>query len=388
MKRIIHGDCLKELKRLNDDSIDLVCTDPPYGYSFMGKNWDKAVPSVEIWKECVRVLKPGAFAFIMSAPRQDVLSQMIVRIAEAGFDTDFTSIYWTYASGFPKAANIGKMVDRRLGRARNVIGRNPNSRENATKANSLYEPGTVGKTAHITRGNHPLEGSYGGFQPKPAVEVIIVAMKPLSEKTFVDQALKNGKGITWLDDCRNPIGDESVPRLNKAYKRKGGRNFGDGADSRLGTITGHESLGRFAANLLVDDNVLGDHSRFFAYPFLITPKASKREKNYGLDGLKDVVLARSGGAQQAIKEGRTEYLKDHIGLNRVMRVKNNHPTVKPLKLISYLLTLGSRKGDTVLDPFLGSGTTCIAAKMLNRNYIGIEREMDYHKIARARVRAA
>src|SRR6266700_6626879 len=107
---------LTVLKTIDDNSVDCVVTDPPYGYSFMGKDWDKAVPSVDIWKECVRVLKPGAFAFIMSAPRQDVLSQMVVRLSEAGFRTDFTSLYWAYASGFPKAANIGKMVDKRPNR--------------------------------------------------------------------------------------------------------------------------------------------------------------------------------------------------------------------------------------------------------------------------------
>ena len=99
---IINGEALEELKKLEDNSIDLVCTDPPYGYSFMGKDWDKAVPSVKIWQECLRVLKDGAFMLVMSAPRQDVLSQMIVRIGEAGFRTDFTSLYWTYASGFPR----------------------------------------------------------------------------------------------------------------------------------------------------------------------------------------------------------------------------------------------------------------------------------------------
>jgi hypothetical protein len=115
MYELIHANCIDVLRNMPDKSVDCIVTDPPYGYSFLGSDWDKAVPSVETWRECLRVLKPGAFAFVMSAPRQDVLSQMIVRIAEAGFDTDFTSIYWTYASGFPKAANIGKMVDKRTG---------------------------------------------------------------------------------------------------------------------------------------------------------------------------------------------------------------------------------------------------------------------------------
>ncbi len=108
INQILFGDCLNMLKELPDDSIDCIVTDPPYGYSFMGRDWDKAVPPIEVWKECLRVLKPGAFAFIMSSPRQDVLGQMITRIAGGGFIMSFSSIYWSYASGFPKALNISK----------------------------------------------------------------------------------------------------------------------------------------------------------------------------------------------------------------------------------------------------------------------------------------
>ena len=85
--KLIQGDCLDVMRKGTSDSIDLLVTDPPYGYSFMGKDWDKAVPSVDIWKEALRILKPGGFALVMSAPRQDVLSQMIVRLGQAGFKT-------------------------------------------------------------------------------------------------------------------------------------------------------------------------------------------------------------------------------------------------------------------------------------------------------------
>ena len=94
-KSLLQGDALATVETFPDDCIDLVLTDPPYGYSFMGKDWDKSVPSVNVWKECLRVLKPGAFTFVMSAPRQDVLSQMILRLGEAGFNMSFSSIYWT-----------------------------------------------------------------------------------------------------------------------------------------------------------------------------------------------------------------------------------------------------------------------------------------------------
>lgn len=116
------GDCQDLMRDLESDSIDLIVTDPPYGYSFMGKDWDKTVPSTDIWKDCLRILKPGAFAFIMSAPRQDVLAHNLVNLLDAGFETGFTSIYWTFASGFPKAGNVSKLIDKRLGAEREVVG--------------------------------------------------------------------------------------------------------------------------------------------------------------------------------------------------------------------------------------------------------------------------
>jgi len=115
---IIHGDSLEVLKTFDTESIDLLCTDPPYGYSFMGKSWDKTLPDIGIFKEAFRVLKPGAFAFVMSAPRSDVCARMMILLEDAGFNIGFTPIYWTYASGFPKAMNIGKMVDKRAGAVR------------------------------------------------------------------------------------------------------------------------------------------------------------------------------------------------------------------------------------------------------------------------------
>ena len=144
-----------------------------------------------------------------------------------------------------------------------VIARNPNSRENCDRSNTIYESGTVGKTAYITQPAteiaKALDGAYAGFQPKPAVEVIIVAMKPCTKRTYTEQAQTNGKGVTWLDDCRIPSNENGI--------------------------------GRFPSNLLVSDCVLGAHSKFFDLdrwaednlPFIIVPKASRKEKEAGLD---------------------------------------------------------------------------------------------------------
>ena len=197
MDKILHGDSLELLKDLDDNSVDSVVTDPPYGYSFMGKDWDKALPDINIWKECVRVLKPGGFAFIMTAPRSDVHSRMCLMLEEAGFRIDFTPIAWTYATGFPKAMNIGKMVDKRLGVKREVIGvKKRGDVEEAKKRGTTFTQAEANRNnkdifgygeEEITSGPasdeaKKLDGSYDGYQPKQAWEKVIVCMQPFTEK--------------------------------------------------------------------------------------------------------------------------------------------------------------------------------------------------------------
>jgi site-specific DNA-methyltransferase (adenine-specific) len=427
MNEIIHGDSLEVLREVGTNSIDLVCTDPPYGYSFMGKDWDRAVPSVELLQECLRVLKPGAFAFVMSAPRQDVLSQMIVRLDEAGFEMGFTSIYWTYASGFPKALNIAKAVDKKYGAKGEVLAISHRGAGSSPQKISNHGKGDTGvgmldghrKAFEMTAALQAkaLDGSYGGFQPKPAVEVILVCMKPLSARLYVEQALMNGKGITWLDDARIPYEvEDSIIAKNPHTQRGNSRDhteiYGEYQPSRYELPNG-----RFPANLLVSDDALNDgritksttdrnmhegdtgswfaekhrrfsrgdsgsFSRYFdldqwaqrTFPFLTVPKACKREKNQGLQQFD----------KQKTNDGRRKEIENPFQRGSTLR-HNHHPTVKPIKLMAYLITLGSRRGDIVLDPFVGSGTTCIAAKMLGRKYIGIDREERYVKLARARI---
>lgn len=381
------GNCLDKLKQMEDNSVDAVITDPPYGYQ--GHNWDKSLPDKEVFKECFRVLKPGAFMCTMSAPRTDVYWRMCQRIEEAGFKVDFTPIVWSFATGFPKATNIGKMIDKRRRVERQVIGRNPNSIENCDKSNTIYESGTVGKTDFITKGNSEFGGAYGGFQPKPAVEMIIVAMKPLEEKTYIDQALKNGKGISWIDNCR-------IPFQSEKGKCKEGDNFATIEDNKS---VESNPQGRFPANLLVSDDSLNDgkvykrqqgatkgneprgdegsYSRYFDLDrwyetqFAIFPKASKSEKNKGCEALNNRQVCRTNNA------GEFKNIDRPVG--------NNHPTVKPIKLMAYLITMFSRKGDIILDPFMGSGTTGVASVLLERKFIGCEMNKGYVEIAKARL---
>ena len=417
--KILHGDSLELLKDLDDNSVDSIVTDPPYGYDFMGKDWDKAVPSVEMWEECLRVLKPGSFAFIMSAPRADVQGEMIKRLEKAGFRVDFTPVYWTYATGFPKATNIAKMVDKRLGVKGKVVGKKECGYQvsiSKTRKEQGYRPNETNATTEVditepgSDEAKALNGSYAGYQPKPAIEVIIVVMKPLSEKSYLDQAMKNGKGLTWLDDARIPFKGGDVPEGGKKTNRKP-REEGtvfktSGFKSEKNDTAEASPFGRFAANLLVQDDVLNpdNFSRYYSldawwenriqdlplnvqttYPFMIVPKASKGEKNKGLEGLEDKFKAgadfRPNHKEKAL-EGDTGN-----PYGRWDKVKNFHPTVKPISLMSYLVTLGSREGDVVLDPFVGSGTTCIAAKLLKRKYLGMEMDDGYVVIAQERIKA-
>ncbi len=438
------GNCLDRLKELQESSVDCMVTDPPYGYSFMGKDWDKVVIGPDIWKECLRVLKPGAFAFIMSAPRQDVLSRMMINLENSGFETGFTSIYWAYATGFPKGMNISKAIDKRKGvEPTKVKKKDYTGPEFADK--QFIEQGSMMQTHETaprlqqweteptTEEAKKMEGSYAGFQPKPAVEVIIVCMKPLDKNSYVDQAMSNGKGVTWLNDCR-------IPSENNEHFR-GKVNKADTGDDMVFDTSksgfhkkGYESTdsegGRYPANLLVSDDVFedfqdkgtkphpltakpetnerskekgwgtivqpketignygdaGSFSRYFDLDkwwcnFIVTPKASKSEKNKGLDSLE----AKEGTKNMMEGTGGAICSDGSIRTRAHPKMKNHHPTVKPLKLMSYLITLGSRPNDTIIDPFSGSGTTCLAANILGRNAIGIELNPEYAKIAKARL---
>jgi len=458
LNKIYCMDCLELMKTMGDGTVDCIATDPPYGYSFMGKDWDRAVPSVEIWKEALRILKDGAFAFIMSAPRQDVLMHNYSNLQQAGFDTAFTSIYWCYASGFPKALNIGKSIDRKQGCDPTII------REYKADPNKFPE-GSIRreeikdnyKTSYETAPTSPeakaMDGSYAGFQPKPALEVIIVAMKPLSEKTYVEQALKNGKGVTWLDNCRIPFVSDDKP-----VEGYGGMGIGMGSPAKHQEYTGSQEAnqkGRFPANLLVSDNALdiesngaiapvksgqkgfggeiygkfktsGDDgatfysnqeesnsfSRYFdvdrwfeervkelpesarkTYPFLIVPKPSKAEKNLGCE---EIIPTDSERTNQNWRctccnkfqfSGDGNICKCESPQWERPKNQNNHPTVKPINLMAYLITLGSRKGDLIYDPFVGSGTTAIASELMERMWIASELDTKSCEIAKARLSA-
>jgi site-specific DNA-methyltransferase (adenine-specific) len=326
------GDSKVVLQEFNDNSIDMLCCDPPYSYGFMGKSWDKVFPDTEIWRECHRVLKPGAFITVMAAPRTDVLWRISRDLEEAGFDLSFSNIEWVYHSGFPKATDISKSIDKRLGDLEHQSKR-------FNTAGKIVDGEELPPPSHEFRADYgapqyegkndlskKYEGSKAGFQPKPAREIIIVGMKPFSEGSYIDKVLNF----------------EALPENIK-----------------------------------------------MTYPLIQTPKPAKKEKDFGLDNREPQSMGhtqsdkcikcgkwrlRASGESCNCEEPETEWIKR----------KNNHPTVKPIKLMSYLITLFTRPGDFVLDPFGGSGTTGLACKLLDRNHIYIDFTQEYYDIAEER----
>ncbi len=388
VNKILLGNCLEVMKEMPSESISEMVTDPPYGYSFMQNEWDIDVPSVEIWQECLRIMKPGAFGFVFSAPRQDVLAKMIVNLGKAGFVTGFSSIYWVYNTGFPKSLNIGKVIDKKLGMKREVVSREKITFGIGGASERLGGEKIVDLPASVEA--KAMDGSYAGYNPKPAAEVIIVVMKPLSEKSYTEQAMKNGLGVTWLDDCKIPY-DESKKKDNKDRRMNCCDVFGWEKPEEKPEKNEEP---RFPANLICSNNSLEKDSKFFdldkwweekvkrlpedlqkTFPALVVPKPASSEKNEDLHNIEET--KRKVRWKQSVEDNWADI---------EMTSKNIHPTVKPLKLCSYLIVLGSKKGDIVLDPFVGSGTTALSAKMNSRKFVGIEMDERYIKIAEERVK--
>ncbi len=378
---IINKDCLEALKELPENSIDSIVTDPPYGLSFMGKKWDYDVPSTEIWKECLRVLKPGGYLLAFAGTRTQ--HRMAVRIEDAGFEIR-DMIAWIYGSGFPKSLNIGKAIDKINGIE--VEGLPTLPMQEAT------EVGAISKNRRcaiclkaISSGNpcqcdraYKAQNDFDGWGTslKPALEPITVARKPLSEKTVAENCLKWGVGGINIDGCR--VGtEERTYSINGATKSG---NFGNGANQPANEREHTTATGRFPANLIHDgsDEVLGLFPETKSGTGAIR-KTTSWKMSSEPDGRLNTEYGDSGSAARffyCAKASKSERGTD-----------NNHPTVKPLKLMEYLVKLVSKEGHTVLDPFTGSGTTGIACKNLNRNFIGIERDEEYCKIAEARINA-
>ena len=334
--KLLLGDCLDKLKELDDNSVDSIVTDPPYGLSFMGKKWDYDVPSTEIWEECIRVLKPGGHLLSFAGSR--TYHRMAVRIEDAGFEIR-DQIMWVYGSGFPKSHNIG----------------------------------------------HKVEDMQGwGTALKPAHEPIVMARKPFSG-TVADNVLEWGTGGINIDGCRIDGGERDARENNTSW---GIDRIGVETDIKGNKAIGKTTLGRFPANIIFDEEagkILDEQSGISKSSGGSGDKsmgALGKNGKYGNYAL-DVKPANLGGLGDTGGASRFFYCPKTSKSDR--SEGNTHPTVKPTDLMGYLIRLVTPKGGVVLDPFMGSGSTGKGAVREGMVFIGIERESEYFEIAEARI---
>ena len=360
------GDCLDVLATLPDNSVDSIVTDPPYGLSFMGKKWDYDVPSVAIWEQCLRVLKPGGHLLAFAGTRTQ--HRMACRIEDAGFEIR-DMIAWVYGSGFPKSLDVSKAIDKASGVEREVVGSRKltgtarikgQAAYGATSGRSddAYQDGSeINDTLPLTAPATPEAQQWAGWGTalKPALEPITMARKPL-DGTVAANVLAHGTGALNIDRCRVATsdslggGDQSASTKTKleGWDRPWMQDEAAKAahSERVNAnVAKAEVLGRWPANLIHDGSDeatagLADSARYF-----YTAKASRDDRSDG----------------------------------------NTHPTVKPTDLMRYLCRLVTPPGGIVLDPFMGSGSTGKAAMLEGLEFIGIEREVAYHAIAEIRI---
>lgn len=377
--KLLLGDCLKRMQDLPDCSIDSIVTDPPYGISFMGKRWDYDVPSVEIWEQCLRVLKPGGHLLAFAGTRTQ--HRMAVRIEDAGFEIR-DMIAWVYGSGFPKSLDVSKAIDKAAG---------------ATRETGPIDPVRAGRLANQS-GNYETEAGWSagnrkvtidppatpeakqwqgwGTALKPALEPITVARKPLIG-TVTENVLTHGTGGVNIDACR--VATDELK--GKVYNNKGDALSWGGTYGK-GVAYGNEQ-GRWPANLIHDgsDEVTGVFPQAKGQQGAVSGKepSGKTHTVYGQYQQRNKSTPRNDSGSAA----RFFYCAK---ANKKDRGKENtHPTVKPTDLMRYLCRLVTPPNGIVLDPFMGSGSTAIAAIRENFNFVGIEMLREHFETAKRRI---
>jgi site-specific DNA-methyltransferase (adenine-specific) len=356
---IHNGDCLQVLRTLPDSSVDACVTDPPYGLAFMGKRWDYDVPSVELWREVLRVLKPGGHLLAFAGTRTQ--HRMAVRIEDAGFEIR-DMIAWVYGSGFPKSLDVSKAIDKAAGAERERYERAAFGGTFSDDNGTTY--GTALSNDPATEAAKQWQG--WGTALKPSLEPITVARAPLSG-TVAANVLEHGTGALNVDGCRVPGVLEGDP--NRFKKTDGGEFV-----AKFDNAPVVRTQGRFPANLIHDgsDEVVG-----------LFPETAPSGDG---GGLRMTALGRMNDDGWTPKETVMPGYGDTGSAARFFycakadaaeRRNSKHPTIKPVALMRYLVRLVCPAGGVVLDPFAGSGTTIEAARLEHCRAIGIEREAEY-----------
>jgi len=438
---IARADCLEWLPTLEAESIDSCVTDPPYGLEFMGKDWDKLsrpkpgnlggfadgnkpsfervrkhLPAMQSWHfdwatEVFRVLKPGAHLLAFGGTR--TFHRLVCAIEDAGFEIRDT-IAWCYGSGFPKSLDVSKAIDKAAGAEREVVGENLNVANRPSKDGHGFRGD---QDERLTAPSTPEAIQWDGWGTalKPAMELVCVARKPLSEKTVAANVLRWGTGAINVGGCRigHTPGDEGAwGTVNRGDSRG---DYGRGWKDEDGQTPGstRNPSGRWPANLVLDedaarvlDETVGETSRggkpkdrtrdrstvsllgnyrpeYEPYEdtrngghgpsrFFYCAKASRKEREAGCEGTEAAYSARENGFSDKISDTKSPRA-------------NHHPTVKPLALMRWLCRLVTPPGGIVLDPFAGSGSTLIAAAQEGFRYLGCESDEEYVAIAEARL---
>ena len=328
MNKILVGDCLEVMTTLAESSVDSVVTDPPYGLSFMGKEWDKGVPGAAFWREALRVLKPGGHLLAFCGSR--TYHHLASAIEEAGFEIR-DQIMWVYGSGFPKSHN----------------------------------------------------GDWGGTALKPAHEPIVLARKPLIG-TVAKNFLEHGTGALNIDGCRVE-GVKDVPASPRRAEQ--GAAYGD-LSKDPGTGGGWDkTVGRWPANLIHDgsDEVL---AAFPQAPGQMAKASTSDTQRAGQNTYGTMARGPNGQEPRLDTGSAARFFYCSKASKKDRGEGNNHPTVKPTDLMRYLCRLVTPPGGILLDPFAGSGSTGKAATLEGFDFIGIEINPAYAEIAEARIEHA
>jgi len=416
---LLKGNCLETLKTLDTASVDSIVTDPPYELGFMGKSWDNSgiAYSQDLWAECLRVLKPGGHLLAFSGSR--TYHRMVVAIEDSGFEIR-DQIMWIYGSGFPKSLDVSKAIDKASGAEREVVGSKTSGIANKDEGPRHTIGAGKSVEVDITAPATPEAQQWQGWGTalKPAHEPIVVARKPV-EGTVANNVLTYGTGALNIDGSRVAHQSEAdrasaTPQGKVTSNLKAGSAPDVNDEGRKDVERPDTSLGRWPANVIHDgsdevlagfpnskDGVAGKRTdrrgksdvgsfgfkaqdEFGGYGgegsaarFFYCAKASKSERNAGLEGLPE---RRESDRQ------RDDGVGGDNPRNRTNEARQNfHPTVKPLALMRYLIKLVTPPGGIVLDPFLGSGTTAVAATLEGFDWIGCEMTEDYWPIIEARV---
>ena len=332
------ADCVEVLRGMDDDSVDAIVTDPPYGIGFMGKGWDVAVPGDVFAAECLRVLKPGGHIIAFAATR--TIHRLMTNFEDAGFEIR-DLLAWLQWQGFPKSMDVSKAIDKEAGATRKIISERP--AYGIGQAGRAFNGHSQGATAKVTAPATPEARRWSGWGTalKPAQEPAVLARKPL-DGTVAQNVLKWGTGGLNIDGCRYGDSDTAWP----------GPSEGDG---------------RWPANIY--------HC----------PKPSRSEREDGCDDLPSMTGAQAVDR----KQGSAGIDNPRAGAGRTAEhVRNHHPTVKPIRLMRWLVRLVTPPGGVLVEPFGGSGTTLIAAEREGFACVSAELEPKYCDIIRARLSAA